>query len=75
MHIYMHIYVYICVYTCVYAAADVPTTPHVRISDSALRLHLSDPLHPLHAHAVNFFLHLAVNHSVICEHTEDGLIT
>ncbi|OEH78017.1 phospholipid-translocating p-type flippase subfamily [Cyclospora cayetanensis] len=47
-------------------------TPHVRISDTKLREHLSDPFSPCHAHAVRFFFHLAVNHSVICEAAEDG---
>ncbi|CBZ55561.1 putative ATPase 2 [Neospora caninum Liverpool] len=45
--------------------------PHVHVADPTLRAALSDPHHPMHCHIVDFFLHLAVNHSALAEHDEE----
>lgn len=49
-----------------------PLTPNVNMIDARLREVLANPQDPFHAFAVEFFLHLAVNHSVICERKPDG---
>ncbi|KFG28796.1 phospholipid-translocating P-type ATPase, flippase subfamily protein, partial [Toxoplasma gondii GAB2-2007-GAL-DOM2] len=44
--------------------------PHVKVGDPTLRAALSDPDDPMHSHIIDFFLHLAVNHSALAEHDE-----
>ncbi|CRH02620.1 aminophospholipid-transporting P-ATPase, putative [Plasmodium relictum] len=50
-------------------------TPNVNIVDGDLLNHLHDINHFNHPHLINFFLHLAINHSVICEKDKDGINT
>ncbi|CRG97760.1 aminophospholipid-transporting P-ATPase, putative [Plasmodium gallinaceum] len=50
-------------------------TSNVNIVDSNLVDHLHDINHFNHAHLISFFLHLAINHSVICERGKDGVNT
>eukprot|EP00922_Rhytidocystis_sp_ex-Travisia-forbesii_P042825 GHVS01064034.1.p1 GENE.GHVS01064034.1~~GHVS01064034.1.p1 ORF type:complete len:768 (+),score=80.92 GHVS01064034.1:2-2305(+) len=49
-------------------------TPNVNFVDPSLREHLHQPAHFNHPHAVEFFLHLAVNHSVLPETADDGSV-
>ncbi|ETW41588.1 hypothetical protein PFNF135_03998 [Plasmodium falciparum NF135/5.C10] len=50
-------------------------TPHVNIIDNDIINHLKDPNHFNHVNLINFFLHLAINHAVICEKDKEGVTT
>uniref|UniRef100_A0A0G4GZW6 Phospholipid-transporting ATPase n=1 Tax=Chromera velia CCMP2878 TaxID=1169474 RepID=A0A0G4GZW6_9ALVE len=49
-----------------------PKTPNVNFVDSDLRRHLRTTRHPNHQNLLNFFMHLAINHSVMPEHDSLG---
>ncbi|GAB69027.1 P-type ATPase2 [Plasmodium cynomolgi strain B] len=50
-------------------------TPNVNIVDADLVNHLHDVTHFNHAALIGFFLHLAINHSVICDYAKEPTTT
>ncbi|SBT80877.1 aminophospholipid-transporting P-ATPase, putative [Plasmodium malariae] len=50
-------------------------TPNVNIVDEDLENHLKDVNHFNHASLISFFLHLAINHAVICDNNSDMVST
>ncbi|KJP87227.1 hypothetical protein AK88_03144 [Plasmodium fragile] len=50
-------------------------TPNVNIVDEDLVNHLHDVTHFNHAAVIGFFLHLAINHSVICDYGKNPMTT
>ncbi|ANQ11113.1 Phospholipid-transporting ATPase [Plasmodium coatneyi] len=50
-------------------------TPNVNIVDEDLVKHLHDVTHFNHAAVIGFFLHLAINHSVICDYGKEPTTT
>ncbi|CAA9990984.1 aminophospholipid-transporting P-ATPase, putative [Plasmodium knowlesi strain H] len=50
-------------------------TPNVNIVDEDLVKHLHDVTHFNHAAVIGFFVHLAINHSVICDYGKEPTTT
>ncbi|EUD69050.1 phospholipid-translocating ATPase [Plasmodium inui San Antonio 1] len=57
------------------AQKSTEKTPNVNIVDADLVNHLHDVTHFNHAALIGFFLHLAINHSVICDYGKEPTTT